>query len=273
MKIAICNELFQDWPIEKVFTRVAEIGYQGVEIAPFTLAKDAREISAQRRVEIRNAARASGVEIAGLHWLLVQPPGMLLNGPDAEVRRRTEQYLEALIDLCADLDGRILVFGSPNQRKVQPGDKWSDAWRRSVEVFQRLAERAQNRNTIIAIEPLAARDGCNFINTVGEGTLLVEAVGLPAFRLHLDAKAMSGEGRPVEETIRLEGGKYLVHFHANDPNGRGPGMGELSFAPIIAALREIKYDGWISVEVFDYAPGAEHTAEISLKTLKSSGVQ
>jgi len=102
----------------------------------------------------------------------------------------------------------------------------------------------------------------------GEGVRLVEDVNNPGVKLHLDVKAMTSEGRPVAETLRLEGGRHLWHFHANDPNLRGPGMGELAFEPIMQALQDVKYDRWVSVEVFDFTPGPEATAELSLKTLK-----
>lgn len=269
MKYAICNELFEGWAPEKVFAYAAKLGYQGIEIAPFTLADDARQISAARRSELRAAARSSGIEILGLHWLLVKPAGLHLNGPDAAVRKRTEEYVEALIELCADLGGNIMVFGSPKQRFVSPGETWSDVWKRSVEIFSRLAAKAAAKNVVIAIEPLAPKDNCNFINTMAEGTLLIEAVNSPGLKLHLDVKAMNGaENRPVAETIRLEGGRHLVHFHANDPNLRGPGMGEMAYEPIAAALTDIRYTGYVSVEVFDFTPGPEKTAEISLKTLQ-----
>lgn len=269
MKYAICNELFEGWAPEKVFDYAASIGYHGIEIAPFTLADDAREISAARRSELRAAARKAGLEILGLHWLLVKPAGLHLNGPDAAIRKKTEEYVEALIELCADLGGNIMVFGSPKQRFVTPGETFLEVWKRSVEIFSRLAEKAAAKKIAIAFEPLAPKDNCNFINTMAEGTLLVEAVNSPGFKLHLDVKAMhSAENRPVAETIRLEGGTHLVHFHANDPNLRGPGMGEMAYEPIAAALAEIGYTGYVSVEVFDFTPGPEKTAVASLKTLK-----
>jgi sugar phosphate isomerase/epimerase len=269
VKFAICNELYEGWEIEKVFAHAASVGYQGVEIAPFTLAGDCREISAARRQEIRAAARKHGIEIIGLHWLLIKPPGLHINAADNSLRQKTVQYVEALIDLCADLGGSVMVFGSPKQRAVLPGEKWMDVWNRSVEVFKLLGEKAAQKKIVIAFEPLAPRDNCNFINTMAEGDLLVREVNSPGFKLHLDVKAMNGgDGRPVAETIRLEGGQYLAHVHANDPNLRGPGMGEMAFEPIAEALRDIKYNGWVSVEVFDFTPGPEKTAEISIKTLK-----
>ena len=268
MRFAICNELYENWPIEKVFAHAAKAGYAGVEVAPFTLAEDCREISTERRKEIRTAAQRASVQVIGLHWLLLKPAGLHINHPDAAVRKKTEEYVEALIDLCADLGGEVMVWGSPKQRQVIAPYTWSDAWKRLVEALQRLGPKAHAKGVTICFEPLGPKDNCNLVNTMGEGTLLVETVNSPGVKLHLDVKAMSSEGRAVADSIRLEGGKHLWHFHANDPNLRGPGMGEMAYEPIMHALHDVKYDRWVSVEVFDFTPGAEATAEMSIKALK-----
>jgi len=268
MRFAICNELYEGWAIEKVFAHAAQAGYAGVELAPFTLADDCREITPKRRAEIKASARASGIEIVGLHWLLLKPAGLHLTSNDPDLRKKTEQYIEALIELCADLGGTVMVFGSPKQRAVPVGTPVNTAWARLVEALQRLGAKAAGKGVTIAFEPLSARDGCNLINTMAEGTALLREVNSPGVKLHLDVKAMSSEGRPIAETIRLEGGVNLAHFHANDPNLRGPGMGEMAFEPIMQALKDVKYAGWVSVEVFDFTPGAEATAEQSIRALK-----
>ena len=86
-------------------------------------------------------------------------------------------------------------------------------------------------------------------------------------RLHLDCKAMSSESTPMPEII----GKHrerLAHFHANDPNGQGPGFGDLDFVPILQALQASDYDGWVSAEVFDYEPGIERLARESVQYMR-----
>ena len=107
----------------------------------------------------------------------------------------------------------------------------------------------------IAIEPLGPQEG-NFLNHAFQARKLIDMIGSPQIQLHLDVKAMSTEGEAIETIIRKNADVFM-HFHANDPNLLGPGMGEVDQKPIFAALKEIGYSGWVSVEVFDYSPGVE----------------
>jgi D-psicose/D-tagatose/L-ribulose 3-epimerase len=150
MRYAICNELFECWEIEKVLSYCAKTGYHGVEIAPFTLANDIRELSSARRSAVRASAKNAGIEITGLHWLLVKPAGLHINSPEAPVREKTIDYMHALVEACAELGGKVLVFGSPKQRAVTPAENWSDVFYRSVDIFKGLGEHAPKHGCVIA---------------------------------------------------------------------------------------------------------------------------
>ena len=266
MRFAICNELFENWPWEKVCDFVRGLGYEGLEVAPFTLADSAEQVSPQRRSELRRAAESRGVEVLGLHWLLVTPPGLYITHPDDAVRRRTSDYFGQLVDLCADLGGKVLVVGSPKQRNLLPGVTAGMALGHARGVFRPLLDRAARRGVTFAFEPLGPAE-TNFINTVAEAIELVKRVDHPNFVLNLDVKAMSSEPRPIPEVIRSAEGR-VAHVQVNDPNLLGPGMGEVKYEPIIAALREINYDGWLSVEAFDFKAGAERIARESIDYLR-----
>ncbi len=263
MKFAICNETFQDWPLERGFQFASECGYEGVEIAPFTIASDVREISPGARSAIRQQAELAGLEIIGLHWLLAKTEGLHLTSPDPAVRRRTAAYLEELCRLCADLGGKVMVFGSPQQRDLVPGVSQEQGMDYAAEVFGQVVPMLEQKEVILAVEPLTPAE-TNFLCTASEAVELIERVGSPQVRLHLDCKAMASESIPIPDLIRRYH-QLLAHFHANDPNRQGPGFGQLDFLPIFQALGEVGYRGWVSVEVFDYSPGVERLARESLQ--------
>ncbi|HEX5499556.1 MAG TPA: sugar phosphate isomerase/epimerase family protein [Thermomicrobiales bacterium] len=267
MKYAICNETFLDWPFDKAFAFARECGYKGVEIAPFTINPDARKISAERRGEVRRQAEAAGLDVVGLHWLLAKTEGLYLTTRDAAVRRATADYVEELGRLCRDLGGSILVFGSPLQRNLPPGVSHDEGLKYAAEVFQSAMPALEGLDVTLAIEPLGPAEG-DFLLTAADGVKLVEMVGSPHCRLHLDCKAMSSEATPIPEIIR-RCAPWLVHFHANDANKLGPGFGELDFVPIFETLGEIDYRGWVSVEVFDYSPGVERLARESIEYMQA----
>ena len=256
MKYAMCNELYEAWSFERVCDFLAEHDYGGVEIAPFTFAADAREITSVRRERLRQVAEKAGLQITGLHWLLAKTEGFYLTSPDAGVRKHTAEYFAALIQLCADFHGSYLVLGSPKQRSLLPGVKREQAMDYACDVLGQLVPLLEKTNVVLAIEPLTSAE-TDFITTAAEGIELIKMIDAPQqVALHLDCKAMTSESESIPDLIR----KYhteMVTFHANDPNLQGPGFGQLDFVPIMAALREIEFDGWVSVETFDFSPGPE----------------
>lgn len=267
-KYAFCNEMFEAQPFEKAFAFARECGYTGVEIAPFTLAGDATQVSAEQRATVRSQIVDAGLECVGLHWLLAKTEGFYLTTPDAEVRKRTSEYIAELARLCRDLDGSIMVLGSPQQRNLLPGVSHEQAEDYAAEVLRAVVPVFEDCGVTVALEPLGPGEG-DFLNTAASGIRLMEKVDSPNVKLHLDVKAMSSEETSVADVIRASS-PHCVHFHANDPNLLGPGMGEMDFDPIFAALDEVGYDGWVSVEVFDYSPGVENICRTSMETMTRS---
>jgi sugar phosphate isomerase/epimerase len=266
MRFATCNEHFEGWSFDRLCTYVKSIGYDGVELAPFTLAPTITDLSTEARRTLRAQAADAGVEIIGLHWLLAGTQGLYLTSPDAEVRARTAEYLVALARATNELGGDVMVFGSPKQRSLLPGVAREHAFDFAVDTFRRAMPGIADSNVFLCMEPLAPVE-TDFVNTCAEGADLMEAVAHPNFALHLDVKAMSSESRPVVDLIR----QYIPragHFHANDPNKRGPGFGDVDFVPIFQALEDSGYDRWVSVEVFDYTPDPETIASRSIEYMK-----
>ena len=268
MKFGICNEIFQGWTLDDTFAFARKAGYDAVEIAPFTVAKRVTEISAEARQRIRESAARAGVAISGLHWVLVQTEGMYLTHPDAAVRAGTARYFVDLVKCCADLGGNRIVVGSPKQRDLKDGVTYEQGWAWATEVFRDAVKEAEDRGVVLCFEPLAPVE-TNFVNTAEEGRRFAAQFASRAMSIILDVKAMSSEAKPVPQIIRESVGKF-AYFHANDVNMKGPGFGDVDFFPIAAALRDVGYDGMVSVEVFKFEEGPEAIATRSREYLRKT---
>lgn len=254
MRVSLCNEVIAELPFAQQCELAAALGYDGLEPAPFTFGDDPTRLSAARIMELRRAAADAGIAITGLHYLLRAPAGLSITTADAAARERTVAVMRAMCGLCAALGGSILVHGSPDQRVLEPGDE-ENARKRGIECFAAVADTAADAGVTYCIEPLA-RNQTAFINTVAEAAAIARQIDNPALRTMIDCSA-AGQAKtePVHEVIRrwLPSG-LIAHVHFNDPNRRGPGEGDLAFAPILAALRDGGYKGDASIEPFVYRP-------------------
>jgi len=266
MKYAICNETFEGWEHARICARVAELGYTGLEMAPFTLASRITDMSPTRRSELRRQAESAGVRILGLHWLLAKTEGFHLTSADPVIRKRTGEYLAELARAAADMGGDILVLGSPVQRNIPPGLTQAQADNFALDTLSYCLSALEQGRVYLCLEPLTPVE-TNFMNTAAEGVALIRRLAHPFVKLHLDVKAMSAEAEPTPDVIRANR-EFLHHFHANDPNKRGPGFGNTNFKPIFHALRDVNYTGWVSVEVFDYSPDPDTIARESIRYMR-----
>lgn len=267
MKFAICQELFEGWDWERQCAFIAETGYTGIELAPFTLADRIEAVPPERRRELRRQAESQGLTIFGLHWLLAKTTGMHLTAFDPHTRNETAKYLRELARACADFGGDVLVFGSPAQRSLERGMSMRQALSHATEVFSAVMPVFADCGVTLCFEPLTSNE-TDFVNTCAEAKSLIDMVDHPNFQLHQDVKAMLAEPTPIPELI-AQYASVTRHFHVNDDNLLGPGMGPTDYHPIFAALLSSGYSHWVSVEVFDYRPGAEHIAQESLRYMRS----
>ena len=262
-KYALCSETFEDRSLDEAARLTAEIGYTGLELAPYTLCELVTDLDQADRKQIRKDVEDAGLEVAGLHWLLANTP-FRLNTPDEDERRAAGNYLVELVDFCADVGGDKMVFGSPAQRDPADGYDPTEAWVWMVECMRRCGERANERGVTFCIEPL----GTPFVTWIDDAMRLAEEVNQPGFAMMVDCKAMAQDDRwSISDQIRHAHGSFH-HVHVNDPNRLGPGMGDLDFNPILGLLKDLNYSGWVSVEAFDFESGRENVARTSLQNMQ-----
>jgi sugar phosphate isomerase/epimerase len=262
----MCNEAFEQTPFAEVCKTLRSIGYEGIEIAPFTLAPDPLDISASQRREYANIMRSEGLSFVGLHWLMVSPKGLHVTGPDDALRARSWQHIRNLIDLCADLgpDG-VMIFGSPLQRSTTGGLTREEATRHYVEGLASVAPQAEVRGVRVLVEALPKAQS-DVVTTLREAAGIVHAIDSPAIQTMFDTHNAIDETEPHVSLVD----KYfdvIRHVHVNEMDGRYPGTGDYDFGALLKRLEALDYKGWVSLEVFDFKPSAREIAEASYNYL------
>lgn len=268
LRHAICNEVFENWPFAETCRAIRAAGYAGIEIAPFTLAEDPATFPPSSRRECRDVIASEGLEFVGLHWLMVSPKGLHVTAPDDVLRCRSWQHIRNLIDLCADLgpDG-ILVFGSPKQRSTTGGISRAEATRHFVDGFAAVAPHAGERGVTLLMEALPLGQ-CDVVTSLDEAAALVRLIDHPAVRTMFDCHNAIDETKPHAALVERHW-DLIRHIHVNELDGRHPGTGTYDFKPLFDVLRRRDYPGWVSLEAFDFTPGAETIARESLRYLET----
>ena len=265
---SICNEAFEKWPFADACKAIRKAGYTGIEIAPFTLAEKPRDVTAVQRAEYRDIIASEGLTFVGLHWLMVSPKGLHVTGPDAELRRQSWGHIRDLIDLCADLGPNgVMVFGSPKQRATSGGLSREQATRNYIDGLAGVAPHAAARGVTVLVEALPA-DQCDVIQTLAEAAAIVREIASPAVETMFDVHNAIDEVEPHAVLVDRYFDR-IRHVHVNELDGRHCGTGNYDFKPVFETLRRRGYAGWISLEAFDFTPGAEVLANESLRFLES----
>lgn len=261
MRIALCNMTLQPMPFAEQCSYARAVGYEGIELAPFTLSDAPHRLSEERIAVVRRAAADAGIGIVGLHGLLVQPAGLSITSADATVRERTLDVIARLVDLCAQLGAGYLVHGSPGQRQTPPGESPAVALARATDCWAKAGERARAAGVVYCVEALSRRQ-TDVVNTLAQAVDIVDAIGNPALRTMLDTSA-AGQTESVPPAALIDRWLptgHIAHVQINDRNRRGPGEGTDLFAPVFAALKRHRYAGVVAVEPFILEPHGQAAA-------------
>jgi sugar phosphate isomerase/epimerase len=271
-RLSLCNEIYQGWEFVDACRSIRSFGYEGIELAPFTLADDPTAMGPDRRREIRDVIRSEGLAMVGLHWLMVAPKGLHVTTPDEKLRRRSWQHVGRLVDLCADLadgadDCGVLVFGSPQQRRTTGGLGRAEATKHFAEGLAGVAEHAGERRVTVLIEALPSNQ-CDVVLSLGEAVGIVRQIGHPAVRTMFDVHNAIEEPEPHSVLVDRYF-DYVRHVHLNENDGRHPGAGDYDLVPLLQVLARRRFAGWLSAEVFDFSPGAARIAAETIRHVRT----
>lgn len=268
---SICNEVFEKWGFAELCRTAKKLGYEGLEVAPFTLGESVDDLSAARRKELRDIMQSEGLRFAGLHWLLVTPKWLHITTGEKDVREKSWQYFGKLVDFCGDLGApAIMVLGSPKQRGTR-GATRAEATEYLGEGLARVAPQAAARKVTICLEALD-HNQTDVINTLAEAANVVRKVNHPAIQTMFDFHNVADEKEPSEILVRRHY-PMIRHVHINEMDGRHPGTGNYDFLPVLKVLKEKKYRGWVSLEVFDFKMGAERIGREAMEHIRKLEVR
>ena len=245
MKISVSNIAWQKNRLEEHLDLLKHIGCDGVELAPSCIWPEPINASLAERQALEKKINRSGLKLVGFHALLYNHPELCLFS-DRSSYISTIKYLKSLAHLCSDLNGRILVFGSPRNRHLF-GRDFNKCFNWACDAFREVATECALLGVTFCIEPLGPNES-DFIISSKEGAKMVKSVSHPNFLLHLDTKALMSTGEDIEEVMWCYG-KYLKHFHVSDPELAPPGTTGIDHTQFGVALRKYNYQGFVSIEM------------------------
>lgn len=266
LRYAICSEIFQGWNFPEMCKAARRHGYGGLEIAHFHLFESVDDASPAQRAEMRRVLEGEGLVCPGLHWLLVSPKGFHITTRDSALREKSWGYLAKLADFCADLGGEVMILGSPFQRSASGDMTIEECHDRLAEGLAGLAPKAASRGVTVLMEAVPSPE-TNVCTTLAQAAEIVRRVDHPAVRTMFDAHNTANETEGFAELIAKHY-PLIRHVHVNEMDGRHLGTGGLDLEPVLRALIERGYPGWVSLEVFDFKPGAETIARESMEVLR-----
>jgi sugar phosphate isomerase/epimerase len=264
---SVCNEIFKGLSFGESAKAIRKAGYSGVEIAPFTLSECPASLEPARRRECRDILGSEGLAFAGMHWLLAAPQGLHVTTSNAALRASSWDYLRSIIDLCADLGGGPLVFGSPKQRSSTGGLTATQATANLIDGLASVADHAAGQGCCVLLEPLSP-DQTDVVTTLGQAAAIVRQIGNPGVQLVFDTHNAVVETEP-HDTLLDRHYDMVRHVHVNEMDGRRPGLGAYDFRPVLRVLQQRGYAGWVSLEAFSVQGDAVEDAAASLRYLEN----
>lgn len=228
---------------EKSAQLVSDAGYDAIEI-PAALQANPDKMTEDDAKKIRTILERNNLEVSA--FCVIYPRDVRHASLLASERMRSLKYTKRLIDLASNIGARILVWGSGYARNIPAGISREVGTKWLLELLEQAGRYAAERGVTIAIEPLNRYES-TVINTIGDAVQMASITHSPAVRVLCDTFHMNIEEASLRDPI-IEAGRMLAHVHVSDSNRAIPGKGHINFREIFGALRQIGYDGYVTLE-------------------------
>jgi len=245
MKLAISNIAWENSELNEHLELISQLGCEGVELAPSCIWPEPVDASKSEREDLKKLVEDNGLSVVSFHALFYTRPDLEIMASEKQ-KRLTGEYLKKLFELCADLGGKNLIFGSPKSRK-RNGKGYQECLSICADFFRNALETAKQFDVYLCVEPLDIKES-DFINSCAEAISLISAVDHPHFGLHLDAKALVDSKEDIKKILKQHIG-ILRHFHVSEPDLAPPGTSGFDHTLFGKALTESSYNGYVSIEM------------------------
>ncbi len=224
---------------EQSIKKASEYGYDGVELA----LKSVEDID---RAQLRSWLSKYNMEVSCITTGQVFADlGLYFTHPDLEMRKKTIEVFKGLIDVAGEFGG--LINAGRTRGFVGPGQTKEEAENLFVDTMQILCDEAEKKQVQVLIEPVN-RYEINFVNSLDEGAVVLEKVERSNCGLHADVFHMNLEDDKIGGSL-IRNAKWVKYVHLADSNRYAPGLGHIDFDEVFDALKQNRYDGWVSVEI------------------------
>jgi 5-keto-L-gluconate epimerase len=248
-KVSACSANFGRADLFQVVDRLAHVGFDGVEITVMYHAIPS-ETSPQRRKEIKQYIAKTGLQVSALHFIF--PSGLKMAAEEAGERQKVVDHMVSVMQLSADLEAPVVVVGGGGLRSIPDGMDPTVGLDRVLGVFEQAARRSEALGVTMGFEALN-RYETSLGHTLAECCGYVERINSPILKVVGDTFHMNIEEGSLPAAIRSAGPR-LAHLHLPDSHRLAPGEGHIDFPPILQALRDIRYTGFVSFEFFWISP-------------------
>lgn len=248
--------LLQSADINLIAGQAKIIGYDGIEL-------HLRSPEDLDLGDVLNACANASISVSAVaSGLAFVRDGLCLIDPDQTIRRKAIQRLLSFIDWVAPLNAGLIVGSMRGNLPLDDSSKYFNYY---TEAIRELAAYAESKSVNLLIECINRYEN-NYINTAEECLSFLDLIDSPSVKMHLDTFHMNIEESNMLKAISLAA-DTLGYFHVADNTRQACGTGSIDFKPILTALEEINYDGFVTVECLPGSSGVE-TARFSLAHLR-----
>lgn len=233
--------VYGEEPIAAGIDRIAKLGYNGVELVG--------EPEQQDETAIRSALEEHGVVASSIISIYTPERDIVSSSPD--IRAHAIKYVKGNIDYASRLGADVVTFTPTACMKIVPEADLTQEWSWAVDAARELSGYAGENGVRLALEPWN-RYETYLINRTEQALEFLDEVDSPHMGYMVDTFHMSIEERDIADSIR-QAGSRIAHVHLADSNRAAPGYGHLDFEPIIQAIIDSNYTGWISYELLPAA--------------------